>query len=473
MTRPRARLLLAPVLALSATAALSAGSAASPHEVSPSGIPLTHGNYRIADTRIQTRLDLSAGQTPENITVEPDGSADVSFAKSYQVAHVAKDGSVRVLATLPQPADDNRAPGTGFPATTGIARTADGTLYFNYNAGDAGLTGLWRLRPGRTAERIVALTADSLPNGLVVDERSGQAYISDSKLKTVWRAPLGGGAAQKWVTDQLLAPVSAFGANGLKLRGGALWVSNFDQGLIVRVPITSYGTAGSVAVRARDLPGIDDFAFTGVGDELLATLNPANQVDLVREDGFHTAVLTSVDGLQNPAAIALQGRDVYVANAAFSTNKNPNVLLGRLVSGTGGTYSIGTGLSPRERANAETAIAVFDGLLNQHSVRETVERYLDTRSFIQHNPDGPDGPDAVITTLEPVVKQFPDASLDITRITTQGDLVVTQGLFKLNPNDRGTVEEDTLRFNDAGKVVEHWDVKQAVAETSANGHPQV
>jgi predicted SnoaL-like aldol condensation-catalyzing enzyme len=51
--------------------------------------------------------------------------------------------------------------------------------------------------------------------------------------------------------------------------------------------------------------------------------------------------------------------------------------------------------------------------------------------------------------------------------------VVAQGLFKLSPDDRGTVEEDTLRFDDAGKVVEHWDVKQAVAETSANGHPQV
>ncbi|WP_410595586.1 nuclear transport factor 2 family protein [Amycolatopsis sp. lyj-23] len=473
MTRIRARLFLAPVVALTATAALSAGSVASSYEVTPSGGPLTQGNYRIAETRIQTRLDLNAGQTPENIVVEPDGSTDVSFAKGRQVAHIAKDGSARVLATLPRPAGGDHAPGTGFPATTGIARTADGTLYVNYSSGDASLTGVWRLRPGKAAERIVALTADSLPNGLAIDERGGQVYISDSKLKTVWSAPLAGGTAQKWVTDQLLASVSSFGANGLKLHNGALWVSNFDQGLIVRVPVTAYGAAGAVTVRARNLPGVDDFAFTDVGDELLVTLNPANQVDLVREDGFHTAVLTSVDGLQNPAAIALQGRNVYVANAAFSTGKNPNVLLGRLVSGTGGTYSIGTGLSPRERANAEAAIAVFDGLLNQHTVRQTVERYLDARSFIQHNPDGPDGRDAVVTTLEPVVKQFPDASLDITRITTQGDLVVTQGLFKLNPDDRGTVEEDTLRFNDAGKVVEHWDVKQAVAETSANGHPQV
>jgi predicted SnoaL-like aldol condensation-catalyzing enzyme len=473
MTRNRARLFLAPVLALSATAALSAGSVASSYEVTtPDGAPAP-GNYRIADPRIQARLDLNAGQTPENLAVEPDGSTDVSFAKSRQVAHIAKDGSVRVLATLPRPAGDDHAPGTGYPATTGIARSADGTLYVNYNAGDAGLTGLWRLRPGRAAERIVALTADSLPNGLVVDERSGQVYISDSKLETVWRAPLTGGTAQKWVTDPLLAPVANFGANGLKLHNGALWVSNFDQGLVLRVPVTARGTAGALAVRARDLPGVDDFAFTGVGDELLATLNPANQVDLVRADGFHTAVLTSVDGLQSPSAIALQGRNVYVTDTAFFTNTSPNILVGRLVPGTGGTYSIGAGLSPRERANAEAAVAVFDGLLNQHTVRATVERYLDARSFVQHNPDGPDGRDAVITTLEPVVRKFPDASLDITRVVAQGDLVVTQGLFKLSPDDRGTVEEDTLRFDDAGQVVEHWDVKQAVAETSANGHPQV
>jgi predicted SnoaL-like aldol condensation-catalyzing enzyme len=473
MTRIRVPLFLAPVLALSATAALSAGSVASPYEVTAPGGALAAGNYRIADPRIQVRLDLNAGQTPENLVVEPDGSIDVSFAKSRQIAHIAKDGSVRVLATLPRPDGADHAPGTSFPATTGIARAGDGTLYFAYNAGDAALTGLWRLRPGQAAERIVALAAESLPNGVVLDERSGQVYLSDSKLETVWRAPLAGGTAQKWVKDPLLASTSNFGANGLKLHNGALWVSNFDQGLLVRIPITSSGAAGALAVRARDLPGVDDFAFTGVGDELLATLNPANQVDLVRENGFHTAVLTSVDGLQNPTAIALQGKNVYVTNAAFFTNTSPNILLGRLAPGTGGTYSIGTGLSPRERANAEAAIAVFDGLLNQHTVRATVERYLDARSFVQHNPDGPDGRDAVITTLEPVVRKFPDASLDITRIVAQGDLVVTQGLFKLSPDDRGTVEEDTLRFDDAGKVVEHWDVKQAVAETSANGHPQV
>ncbi len=50
---------------------------------------------------------------------------------------------MKILATLPD--SGTAAPVLGFALTTGIVRTADGTLYFLYASGDAATTGLYRL----------------------------------------------------------------------------------------------------------------------------------------------------------------------------------------------------------------------------------------------------------------------------------------------------------------------------------------
>ena len=77
------------------------------------------------------------------------------------------------------------------------------------------------------------------------------------------------------------------------------------------------------------MPFIDDFAFTGRGDTLLAARDN-NEVDLVRPDGTHTAVLTAADGLQTPTSVAVHGNTVYVPSAAYLTNEDPNLLVAHL-----------------------------------------------------------------------------------------------------------------------------------------------
>ena len=68
----------------------------------------------------------------------------------------------------------------------------------------------------------------------------------------------------------------------------------------------------------------------GPGDTLLAALNGANQVAIVYPNGTHHTVLTTADGLSNPTSVAVRGSRVYVPSAAFSTQKDPNLLLARL-----------------------------------------------------------------------------------------------------------------------------------------------
>ncbi|MER5197252.1 hypothetical protein ACWD3J_29360 [Streptomyces sp. NPDC002755] len=132
-----------------------------------------------------------------------------------------------------------------------------------------------------------------------------------------------------WAEGETLQPSTFAGANGLKLHNGAVWATNLDKGTVRRIPVTARGTAGKVEVRATGMPSIDDFAFTGRGDTLLAARDD-DEVDLVRPDGTHITVLTAQDGLQTATSIAVHDGTVYVPSAAYLTDKDPNLLIARL-----------------------------------------------------------------------------------------------------------------------------------------------
>ncbi|QDY80380.1 hypothetical protein [Streptomyces qinzhouensis] len=279
-----------------------------------------------SDARFLAHLNLADGQRPENIALEPRGGAVVTFAFSRQVARITPDGRVQVLATLPAPPAGSATPVLTSPFLGGIVRAQDGTLYFAYATGTSELTGVWRLRPGGTPGRIAALPADSLPNGLALDRHSGLLYAADSALGTVWRVPVAGGTPTRWAAAPELRPAGFLGANGIKIHNGAAWVTNLDRGTVLRIPLTCHGGPGPVETRATGLVDIDDFAFTGSGDTLLAAINKENEVALVRSDGSHRIVLTAVDGLQGPTSLAVRGDTAYIASAAYFTNTDPNVL---------------------------------------------------------------------------------------------------------------------------------------------------
>lgn len=293
--------------------------------------PASAISFPLCAARVVQHFDLDKGQTPESIVLAPNGTAYVAFAKARQIAEISPAGAIRILATLPAPEDGGvNTPALGFPLTLGIDRASDGTLYFAYATGTADLTGVWSLRPGGTPKRIAPLPATSLPNGLALDQSTRTLYVADS-TGAVWRVPTTGTTtATVWSSDPALAPAGFLGANGLKLHDGAALVTNLDHGTIVRIPLHANGKAGSAQVTATGLTGIDDFAFTGRGDEIIAALDTTNQVVLVKPDGTHTVILTDADGLQGPTTIAVRGRTVYVPSAAYLTAKDPNLLLAHL-----------------------------------------------------------------------------------------------------------------------------------------------
>jgi predicted SnoaL-like aldol condensation-catalyzing enzyme len=93
--------------------------------------------------------------------------------------------------------------------------------------------------------------------------------------------------------------------------------------------------------------------------------------------------------------------------------------------------------------NKRNAMAFYDLMFNESRPREAIERYAGN-TCIQHNPHVADGKDAFVAYFERMASEYPGK-----RVRVQAGI-------------------DIFRFDEGGKVVEHWDVLQVIPETSAN-----
>lgn len=98
--------------------------------------------------------------------------------------------------------------------------------------------------------------------------------------------------------------------------------------------------------------------------------------------------------------------------------------------------------------------------------REAVDRFVGDR-YIQHNPLVADGPDPFIEYFERMRDEYPGKTIRFVRSVAEGDLVAVH-THQVWPGDEEYVTMDFFRFDDGGKIVEHWDAIQQVPESSAN-----
>ena len=290
-------------------------------------IAATAATNPVSNPRILVHYDADAGEQPENIVAEPDGHLIVTLDFVRQIVRLTPQGGQEVLATLPAPPDGGAdVPVTHTALATGLVLTADKTIHVGYVAGDARFTGIWRLEADAPPRRVTALPADSFPNGMAADERSGALYIADSIRGAIWRAPISGGDAEVWTAGEELAPITILGANGLKVHGGFVFVSNSDHKTLLRYPIGSDGAAGVVQTVASG-HALDDFTFVDDTDVVAASLNLENEVALIQPDGSFQIVLTAADGLQTPSAALVRSGRIYVLSSAHFTHVDPNILV--------------------------------------------------------------------------------------------------------------------------------------------------
>jgi hypothetical protein len=216
-------------------------------------------------------VTYSVGTILENLAIAPSGNLFATDVVNGDVYQVTPAGSSTLFAHV----------GEGL---AGVAFNTDGTLL------SAGLTTIYSFSPSGSASALVSIPGAMELNGMAL-LAPNTLLVADDMASRIWQVNTITGASKAWLQNSILgAPAGAtvpFGANGIKVYDGSVYVTNTGAGTILRIPIQTDGSAGVPQTMTTNLP-LDDFAFgsdgsifaAGQGGEI-TRLFPGGKIELI------------------------------------------------------------------------------------------------------------------------------------------------------------------------------------------------
>jgi sugar lactone lactonase YvrE len=261
---------------------------------------------------------FTSGQDiPESVTTDHAGNLYVSNGGT--ILRRPPGGSFTEFATLPLPI-----------FALGLKVGPDECVY-NASTSLSSVAGafVWRICAADDVETFATLDPAGGPNDVAFDD-DGNVFVTDPVLGRIWKIDPAGDP-EVFVDDPLLEgdPTNpallfrALGANGIALdvEDHHLYVSNTDQGTIVRIGLGSDSRTPSVFARDPLLRGADGIAFDRSGTLFVAV----NATDTLVTVDRHARVKVFDQGapLDAPSSIVFGAttrdrHEMYVMSSAFS-----------------------------------------------------------------------------------------------------------------------------------------------------------
>jgi hypothetical protein len=282
-------------------------------------------------------FDKNADEYPHGLAAGPDGALYVGMGPSGEIHRVSGNGQNTRFTVLPSGTLNDLAIDLGIDSG---GRTDPGGryLYAALASGDSSTHGIWRTNLTTVAsERFVAMGTGTTPNGLAF--RGSDLFVTDSEQGRILRITPAR-QMQVWASSTLLRgrthsdgdvplgakgmaftrglPMGSFTLNAGMQEQEYLYVTNFDYGRIVRIPVQTDGSAGQPEIffqDARLLAGAHSIRFDGGpnGGTAVVTSNLTHRVVAISPAPYPGAQ-TIVEGgaLEYPTGMVnMEGR-LYV-----------------------------------------------------------------------------------------------------------------------------------------------------------------
>ena len=123
--------------------------------------------------------------------------------------------------------------------------------------------------------------------------------------------------------------------------------------------------------------------------------------------------------------------------------------------------------NPREAANKKLVLAFYEQIIGRKDF-DAARRYMGA-TYRQHAPYAADGPEGLRAWLAGFNAAFPNHRYEVKRVIAEGPYVMLHLHGMGGPNPHGESVVDIFRVEN-GKVVEHWDIIQAIPDSADNAN---